>query len=929
MSLNKQMTDLMNAVRSKSGLSGKLTIAQATDAVWTIKGDGDSNSGVVLPEGITVTAADVKAGVFFIAADGTKAAGSMPIKGDKKITLSTEKQLLDDGYYSSIEIPGTPFANLTSQQIELATSDAGKVLESEYFITGSGSFKQGSMKDHGTLEITPSESVQEYPGGYYGSITVEAVEPGNNGVVLPEGITVTAADVKKGVFYIDSAGVKQEGTMDNHGVKEVELQEIPSSLPEGYYERIDLPAADDLTNLTAGNIRKGVNINGIDGAFTGDATATAADIALGKTAGVNGTMITGEMEVGSSSDDALEFIECSHYQAAQDGEPLYPKILTLCDWSLAGENAENMASGIYYPENLIVGAQDTWTFVRSDNQYLVYVEKSADDTTGRIVLFDASAEAVVAATGYMELENIWDVWQNEQGCTLYLPDEAENGYFDGYMPYYFCNIVEWGNGNMFVISDAGSPGVNGLYVRGSGCNEFFSAGCYDCWVNDDGTAAIYHIEDWITDEEENNIFGLLIKFNGSAMYELPTADWDYETVITSAAQFAGYTWRAVDGETPLPMLYDGEPELSEPTPEEWWGYLMQRELADCIEVSGGAYYEDDDEDLTGVYCLSMTEAASVIYSNGNKSVRIYFSNNELGVSLVTSSSIPCFSLYIDYDPQKSIKEQILGTRKWMGLIDDATITLTDKSYYYWKKTDTLKTGNVPTVLKPRVGEIYSADTTIRVQKMYDGAAYPITSDGLVFYAPLEYDSIDAISNTEGEENNVSYTEYLGKKCAYFNGSFCSWGTDNISMPNGSSAFSFFVMFAPASSGSDWIFVMGASKNEDRSVGASIQLLNNNIASNVNGSDFSTDVEATVNKWHTATLVGINGAIKLYLDGQQIQIFSKNFSNTFDLIYMGEDLGQSSRHSINAYMAHAAIYNRELSADEVAEIHSALMEDVVQ
>jgi hypothetical protein len=47
--------------------------------------------------------------------------------------------------------------------------------------------------------------------------------------------------------------------------------------------------------LVAANIKKGVEIFGVTGTFTSDATAAAADIYTGKTAYVNGAKVTGTM----------------------------------------------------------------------------------------------------------------------------------------------------------------------------------------------------------------------------------------------------------------------------------------------------------------------------------------------------------------------------------------------------------------------------------------------------------------------------------------------------------------------------------------------------------------------------------------------------------------------------------------------------------
>ena len=57
-------------------------------------------------------------------------------------------------------------------------------------------------------------------------------------------------------------------------------------------------------DLVAGNIKKGVNIFGVTGTFTSDATATASLIASGKTAYVNGNKVTGTLAYYDSEQPA-------------------------------------------------------------------------------------------------------------------------------------------------------------------------------------------------------------------------------------------------------------------------------------------------------------------------------------------------------------------------------------------------------------------------------------------------------------------------------------------------------------------------------------------------------------------------------------------------------------------------------------------------
>ncbi len=90
-------------------------------------------------------------------------------------------------------------------------------------------------------------------------------------------------------------------------------------LPEGYYhEGAEVGISDeDKENISGENIRMGVSILGTFGTFTSDATAKKSDILSGKTAYVNGELITGtgsgaelpELNVPAYPSDVLKYCE--------------------------------------------------------------------------------------------------------------------------------------------------------------------------------------------------------------------------------------------------------------------------------------------------------------------------------------------------------------------------------------------------------------------------------------------------------------------------------------------------------------------------------------------------------------------------------------------------------------------------------------------
>ena len=98
-----KMTELADKIKSKNtAVTGKLSVQGMIDAVGGIEvGSG----AITLPDGITVTPADVKDGIFYIDSNGEKQEGTMPDKGSLDIALTDTEQKFDAGYYSGITVP--------------------------------------------------------------------------------------------------------------------------------------------------------------------------------------------------------------------------------------------------------------------------------------------------------------------------------------------------------------------------------------------------------------------------------------------------------------------------------------------------------------------------------------------------------------------------------------------------------------------------------------------------------------------------------------------------------------------------------------------------------------------------------------------------------------------------------------------------------
>ena len=120
---------------------------------------------------------------------------------------------------------------------------------------------------------------------------------GTNFILQGEGGSGNAqpADVLSGKTFTNDAG-EQAGSMPNRGAVNQTLTSQGQSytVPAGYHNGSGKVTVN-ITNLSSANIKSGVTVGGIEGTFTSDATATAAQILSGQTAYVNGSKVIGSM----------------------------------------------------------------------------------------------------------------------------------------------------------------------------------------------------------------------------------------------------------------------------------------------------------------------------------------------------------------------------------------------------------------------------------------------------------------------------------------------------------------------------------------------------------------------------------------------------------------------------------------------------------
>ena len=232
--------------------------------------------------------------------------------GDSMVTLSTSIPTRNEGSISvsgkTVTVPAGYYAEQSSVEVNTMT------LPTSVSETSAGSRK---------LTVSPSTSVQyiniptgyNESAGYYridamteGTVTAPSTISGTGASVQSTGSnTVTVRGTVSVTPNVTTAGYIDAGTAGNSTVTlSVNMTTKAAStitpgasaqtISGGIYLTGTQTIAGD-ADLVAGNIKSGVNIFGVSGTFTSDATAGPTEIVSGATAYVDGDLVTGTLTV--------------------------------------------------------------------------------------------------------------------------------------------------------------------------------------------------------------------------------------------------------------------------------------------------------------------------------------------------------------------------------------------------------------------------------------------------------------------------------------------------------------------------------------------------------------------------------------------------------------------------------------------------------
>ena len=191
-----------------------------------------------------------------------------------------------------------------------ATAVAGDILKDKIAYS-KGSKITGTMANIGAVAQTLISNGESYavPKGYHdGTGAVQAAITDLVAENVKQGATVGGVEgtfsgdanaaasniLKDKTAYVK--GAKLTGSMTNRGAvtKTLVSNKEEYTIASGYHNGSGKVTAD-IADLVATNIRHGIAVGGVEGSFTGDATAIAADLLSGKTAYAAGEKLTGAM----------------------------------------------------------------------------------------------------------------------------------------------------------------------------------------------------------------------------------------------------------------------------------------------------------------------------------------------------------------------------------------------------------------------------------------------------------------------------------------------------------------------------------------------------------------------------------------------------------------------------------------------------------
>ena len=253
-----------------------------------------------------------------------------------------------------------------------------------------------------------------------------------------------------------------------------------------------------------------------------------------------------------------------------------------------------------------------------------------------------------------------------------------------------------------------------------------------------------------------------------------------------------------------------------------------------------------------------------------------------------------------------------GTFYKCASVDTATLTwtgykavLTD-GVYTFEETATagLTYGAAYT---PAVGSIYNADATIAIAGMWQGR-----DPSLLFYAPLTSAAATAeTGQTLTASGSVQYTSKSGKMCAYFNGGSTKLTTNVEGFPVSGKPLTMagWFLFTSPGGGLDKLLAYGDYQGVMEYDGALRWQYGSDFYDNSLSQNYAVEDE----NWHHVAVTADSKKLYIYIDGS----LKTSREGTIE----SDGASQFIIGAGEGAVRDVYVYDRCLSADEVAELYS--------